>query len=218
MLLGSGAVVGTMAIPCGPLSPEINEAFTTAPEVVYSPIVPPPTFPGPRTVPTKRSEPDTAMLIGSFNPEINEGFTKAPEVVYSATVPEKTFAINRSEPDTAMRGLFKPEISEAFTVAPEVVYSPIVLVPAFPTKRFEPDSAMTIGSSNPEINEAFTVAPEVVYAPTLPVYAVDLPTLNDGSTPGGSLLWRQAVSPPPVWQKKIGIPTQIGLLHGHVIR
>ena len=39
MLLGSGAMVGTIAMPNGPSNPEISEEFTVAPEVVYSPIV-----------------------------------------------------------------------------------------------------------------------------------------------------------------------------------
>ena len=65
----------------GEFNPEISEAFTVAPEVVYSPIVPLPSFA------TNRFDPDTAMPIGSFNPEISEAFTVAPEVVYSPIVP-----------------------------------------------------------------------------------------------------------------------------------
>ena len=59
----------------------MNEAFTVAPEVVYSPTVPVSLFA------TNRSEPDTAMPVGSLSPVMNEAFTVAPEVVYSPTVP-----------------------------------------------------------------------------------------------------------------------------------
>jgi hypothetical protein len=44
---------GTTAIPHGPFNPVISEAFTVAPEVVYSPIVP--------SFPTNRFDPDSAM-------------------------------------------------------------------------------------------------------------------------------------------------------------
>src|SRR5690348_1071882 len=114
-------------MPCGLFSPEISEAFTVAPDVVYSPTVPVP------ALVTNRSEPDTAMPAGAFN-EISEAFTVAPEVVYSPIVPAR-FATNRSEPDTAMAdGEFNPEISEVFTVAPDVVYAPTVLAIWFVTK------------------------------------------------------------------------------------
>ena len=42
---GSGTVSGTTAMPYRPVNPAISEAFTVALEVVYSPIVPPPTIP-----------------------------------------------------------------------------------------------------------------------------------------------------------------------------
>ena len=58
----------------------ISEAFTVAPEVVYSPIVREPAFT------TNTSEPDTAMATGLSNPVISEAFTVAPEVVYAPTV------------------------------------------------------------------------------------------------------------------------------------
>jgi len=55
-LLGSETVdVGTIAMPCGESNPEMSEAFTVAPEVVYSPTVP-------KFVDvTNKSEPDTAI-------------------------------------------------------------------------------------------------------------------------------------------------------------
>ena len=68
-------------MPVGLFNPETRAAFTVAPEVVYSPIVPAPEFA------TNRSEPDTAMPAGSLNPEISAAFTVAPEVVYSPIVP-----------------------------------------------------------------------------------------------------------------------------------
>ena len=115
-------------MPAGSFNPEISAAFTVAPAVVYSPIVPAPAFV------TNRSEPTTAMPKGTFNPEIRAAFTVAPAVVYSPIVPAPAFVTNRSEPTTATpKGSLNPEISAAFTVAPAVVYSPIVPSP-FPTK------------------------------------------------------------------------------------
>ncbi len=70
-------------MPPGWLSPEISEAFTSAPDVVYSEIVCPMEFA------TNRSCPDTAMASGLPNPEIREAFTSAPDVVYSLTVPAR---------------------------------------------------------------------------------------------------------------------------------
>ena len=88
---GSGAetVVEPMAMPNGLLKPEIKEAFTVAPDVVYSPIVSLP------ALVTNRSEPDTAMPTGPRPKlEINEAFTVVPEVVYSPIVPT-VLATNR---------------------------------------------------------------------------------------------------------------------------
>ena len=68
-------------MPQGSFNPETREAFTVAPDVVYSPIVPLPKFV------TNRFDPDTAMPIGQFNPETREAFTVAPDVVYSPIVP-----------------------------------------------------------------------------------------------------------------------------------
>src|SRR5580658_2038538 len=113
---GSGTTVGTIAML--PPSPGMSDAFTTAPEVVYSPN---PFF----WSVTNRSEPTTAIPAGPLNPVISDAFTVAPDVVYSPTVPVDSFVTNRSEPEIAIpRGLFSPDISDAFTVAPEVVYSP----------------------------------------------------------------------------------------------
>jgi hypothetical protein len=114
-------------MPLGLFNPEISEAFTVAPEMVYSPIVPPLEFV------TNRFDPETAMPVGLSSPEISEAFTVAPEVVYSPIVPLLVFVTNRFDPDTTMLlGPFNPEISEAFTVAPEMVYSPIVPKPGSP--------------------------------------------------------------------------------------
>jgi hypothetical protein len=90
---GSGTIVGTIAMPSGTPNPEISAAFTVAPAVVYSPIVP-------VSFVTKRSEPDTAMSMGELNPEISDAFTVAPAVVYSPIVPAPMFVTKRSEPDT----------------------------------------------------------------------------------------------------------------------
>jgi hypothetical protein len=67
-------------MPSGVFNPETREAFTTAPDVVYSPIVPAPAFV------TNRFDPDAAMPIGELNPETREAFTTAPDVVYSPIV------------------------------------------------------------------------------------------------------------------------------------
>ena len=106
-------------MPIGPFNPETREAFTTAPDVVYSPILSPFT--------TNRSDPESAMSYGPLNPETKEAFTTAPDVVYSPIVLALRFVTNRSDPDTAMsHGSLNPETREAFTTAPDVVYSPIV--------------------------------------------------------------------------------------------
>ena len=76
-----GSGVSTTAMPCGSPKPETRDAFTTDPDIVYSPIVPVPSFA------TNRFEPDAAMPNGSINPETSEGFTTAPDVVYSPIVP-----------------------------------------------------------------------------------------------------------------------------------
>jgi len=57
----------------------------TAPDVVYSPIVP--VFGAVPLLTTKRSDPDNARLHTPGSPEINDALTTAPEVVYSPTVP-----------------------------------------------------------------------------------------------------------------------------------
>jgi hypothetical protein len=138
------------AMATGPLSPEMSEALTVAPDVVYSPIVSVPTFV------TKMSEPDTARPPGSLSPEMSGALTVAPEVVYSPTVPGKPlivagklFATKMFDPDTAMAsGSLSPEeMSEALTVVPEVVYSPIVPPIGFVTKISEPCAPWCITSS-----------------------------------------------------------------------
>jgi hypothetical protein len=58
----------------GPLTPEISDVFTVAPEVVYSAIE----LLGPNSsasFTTNRSDPDIAMDPYSGNPEISEAFT-----------------------------------------------------------------------------------------------------------------------------------------------
>jgi len=127
-------------MPAGPpLNPVISDAFTVAPEVVYSPIVPLAVFV------TNRFDPDTAMPNGSSNPVISEAFSVAPEVVYSPIVPLAVFVTNRFDPDTAKKaGLLNPEISAAFIVAPEVVYSPIVPLPSLVTKMLSPRAVVGI--------------------------------------------------------------------------
>jgi hypothetical protein len=61
MVAGSGVEV-TVTIAKGTSNPEISEAFTVAPEVVYSPIVLLFRFE------TNRSDPDTAIPIGIAQP------------------------------------------------------------------------------------------------------------------------------------------------------
>ena len=62
----------------------ISEAFTVAPEVVYSPTDP---AGKEKEFTTNRFPPDTATSVGLFKPETSEAFTVAPEVVYSPIVP-----------------------------------------------------------------------------------------------------------------------------------
>lgn len=56
-------------MPPGPLSPEINAAFTKTPEVVYAETV------FPRALVMYRFVPSVAMPSGPFSPEIKEAFT-----------------------------------------------------------------------------------------------------------------------------------------------
>ncbi len=77
-----------------------REAFTVAPDVVYSPILLLPSFA------TNRSDPDTAIEFGSLSPVIRDALTVAPDKVYSPIVPwpaklPLTFDTNRSDPDMA---------------------------------------------------------------------------------------------------------------------
>lgn len=72
-----------MARPVGPFNPEISEAFTVAPDVVYSPIVSLPKFV------TNKCDPNTAIERGPLNPDISDAFTVAPKVVYLPIVPLK---------------------------------------------------------------------------------------------------------------------------------
>lgn len=71
---GSGAVTagGPIATPVGKTNPVIKEAFTVAPEVVYSPMVLLP------LLAAKRSEPDIAIPNAKSRPKIKEAFTVAP--------------------------------------------------------------------------------------------------------------------------------------------
>lgn len=107
----------------------INAAFTIAPEVVYSPMVPV------ELLTTKRLFPDTATALGKFKPLISEEFIIAPDVLYSPIVPVSSFATNRFPPDKAIPvGNPSPETNEPLITEPEVVYSPIVLSLAWLTK------------------------------------------------------------------------------------
>ena len=63
------------AISDGSNRPEISEAFTVAPEVVYSPTVPVP------RVARNKFDPETAMPCGSSSPEISAAFTVEPEAL-----------------------------------------------------------------------------------------------------------------------------------------
>lgn len=86
-------------MPSGLFNPVTSEAFTVAPEVVYSPIVFEPKFA------TNRSEPSIAMPSGALNPSANvisEAFTVAPPVVNSLIVLPPKNETNMSEPETAM--------------------------------------------------------------------------------------------------------------------
>ncbi len=75
---GSGTALVVTAMLEGLLSPELSEALTVVPEVVYWPIVPVAEF----VFVTKMSDPDTAIATGRFSPEMSEALTVAPEVVY----------------------------------------------------------------------------------------------------------------------------------------
>jgi len=76
--------------------PTTREAFTVAPDVVYSPIVSLVEFV------TNRSDPDTAMPAGLGQLRDKGGIDLQTDVVYSPTVPVEELATNRSDPDTAM--------------------------------------------------------------------------------------------------------------------
>jgi hypothetical protein len=67
-------------MPTGLFNPVIREAFTVAPEVVYSPIVP-------ASFTTNRFDPDTAGKPERSIPEIREAITVAPEVQVSGAAP-----------------------------------------------------------------------------------------------------------------------------------
>jgi hypothetical protein len=61
-------------------SPEISDALTVVPEVVYSPTVP-------VTFATNKSLPDIAIPVAPPAPaEISDALTVAPEVMYSPTL------------------------------------------------------------------------------------------------------------------------------------
>src|SRR5208282_2134495 len=91
----AGPEAGTTAMPNGLNNPEIREAFTVAPEVVYWPTV------WLLSQVTYRSDPETAMPNGSFNPVIRAALSVAPEVVYWPIAPLLLFTTNRSDPETA---------------------------------------------------------------------------------------------------------------------
>src|SRR5438067_11766717 len=152
----------------GKSSPDTKAAFTVAPEVVYSLMVPLPSVASPELV-TNNLSPDTAMPCGLSNPETS-AFTVAPDVVYLPIVPTppKRFVTYKNSPDTAMRtGEFSPEISAGFTMAPEVVYLPIVFREEVSvTNKSCPDTAMPLGwnCASPEMRGRCRTAPSVEYS------------------------------------------------------
>jgi hypothetical protein len=74
------------AMLLGFVNPVTSEAFTVAPDVVYSPIEPPSAAPLFQLT-TKRSFPDCATPQGLANPVTSDGFTDAPDVSYAAIPP-----------------------------------------------------------------------------------------------------------------------------------
>jgi hypothetical protein len=102
----------TTAMSVGSFSPEISDAFTVSPDMVYSPIVPVWKFV------TNKFPPDTAMPFGPFRPEIRAASTIAPVVaLYSPIVPVTESVTNRFPPEIAMSiGEISPETSAAFTI------------------------------------------------------------------------------------------------------
>lgn len=111
-------------------SPEINDAFIVAPDVVYSPMTPNPFI-------AKILSPETAMIYASLGKLINDAFILDPDVVYSPISSVSRPPIKRLEPDMAMPvGPFapSPEISEAFTSTPVAVYSATAPSAKFVTK------------------------------------------------------------------------------------
>jgi hypothetical protein len=121
---------------------EIKWEFTVPPEVVYSPMKPPPE----KLFTTNRSEPETAMSATLGSPTlIKAGFTKSPAVVYSAIVLRLKFATNRSEAEAAMPvGELNPEIKAGFTKSPAEVYS---ATPLFVVTRIRSARAALLDSN-----------------------------------------------------------------------
>jgi hypothetical protein len=97
-------------MPVGPFNPVISEAFTVAPDVVYSPSVPL------NRLETNRVPPDTAIPTGESNPVMREEFTVAPEVVYALIVLLALLATKISSP-RATAGVAQSTVVAAMAVS-----------------------------------------------------------------------------------------------------
>jgi len=146
--------------------PVISEAFTVAPEVVYSPIEFDPWFK------MKRFDPESIISVGPARPEIKAALTRVPEVVYSLMVPMLLFATNMRVPEIArLTGLSRPVSSEELIAAPELSNTPIAPCPSpgplasiDATKMFDPEKAISSGLPKAVIKAPLIRAPEVVYS------------------------------------------------------
>ena len=107
------------------IQPRDQEAFTVAPDVVYSPIVP-------CSIRDKQVRSGHGKAKRVIQPRDQRGVHDCSRrgVFANRAVAVQPFATNRFDPDTARpTGSLNPETSEAFTVPPDVVYSPIVSLP-----------------------------------------------------------------------------------------
>src|SRR6476646_5156123 len=98
--------------------------FTTAPEVVYSPMVPA------ETSTTNSLSPDTAMPSGCSSPETRFRFTVAPDVVYLPTLPPWKFAVKCVSNISARLGAEAAQIN-AHTASPIVDIRGFFITAAF---------------------------------------------------------------------------------------
>ena len=102
------------AMPSGPFNPEMSDAFTIAPDVVYSPIVP-------SRIRDKQVRSGHRDANGAVQPRDQRCVHAAPDVVYSPIVPEevrdkqirtghRNARRHDSAPRSAMRSRLRPTL------------------------------------------------------------------------------------------------------------